>query len=100
MSLKNKSEALIASLEVTQKLAEGLISEARMSGHPVRIEDLPGEIESRMSEYGLSIPLLMAQSGASKNSVYKAMRNPEDMRISTLNSIIEPLGLSVCFAKL
>lgn len=99
MSLNTMSKALISSLEEATALANDLVATAKMEGLPVPIAELGIEMQSIMANYELSPELLATQAGVSKNSVYKAMRDPINMRLETLESIINPLGLSICFAK-
>jgi DNA-binding phage protein len=99
MSINHISEALIKSLEDSAVLANDLAMSVKTANVPVSIEELGGQIKEIIDNHDLSLDLIAAQAGVSKNSIYRAMRDPMTMRLETLQSVINPLGLTLCFAK-
>ncbi|MEJ2044790.1 MAG: hypothetical protein P8X74_00275 [Reinekea sp.] len=100
MEVKNTAKALVETLATANELA-GMLEAAygQMAKVPVPLDALPGEIQRRLDEYDLSISLLSEQSGVAINTVKKAITNPETMKIVTLQKVIEPLGMSLCFER-
>ena len=100
MDIQNPSQALIEHLKEASHLAESIMKSAQQSTQvPVPLRELPAEIQRRMDEYDLSITLLAEQSDVAINTVKKAINNPQTMKIATLEKVIAPLGLSLCFAR-
>lgn len=100
MDIQNPSQALIEHLKEASHLAESIMKSAQQRTQvPVPLRELASEIQQRMDEYNLSITLLAEQSDVAINTVKKAITSPETMKIVTLEKVIEPLGLSLCFAR-
>lgn len=100
VEIKNASKTLVETLNAALGIA-GNIDKAcsQMTQVPVPLSELPEEINRRLNEYDLTLKLLSEQSGVAINSVRRAITNPESMRLATLQKVIEPLGLSLCFEK-